>query len=87
MQFVGTEHAHNLVTVDLDGRLCVWSLSMFVQPTETVELKKGGRDFCCMCIDFAEGENNSFLGGAEDGSLFQAQIHGRYVSVLTVWFS
>lgn len=66
----------------LDGRLCSWSLSMLVQPTETIELKKGGKDICCMCIDFSEGENNSFMGGTEDGSLFQAQIHGSKAGIV-----
>lgn len=76
MELVGTQHAHNLITVDNDGRLCLWSMAMLIQPTETIELKKPSKDTSYLCIGFADGENNSFLGGTDNGSIFAAQIHG-----------
>eukprot|EP00923_Selenidium_pygospionis_P053245 GHVN01092244.1.p1 GENE.GHVN01092244.1~~GHVN01092244.1.p1 ORF type:complete len:671 (+),score=141.94 GHVN01092244.1:79-2013(+) len=76
MELVGTQNAHNLVTVDTDGRLCLWSLGMMVHPTEAVDLKRGNRDVSCLCAGFSEGETNVLFGGTEDGALFQAQIHG-----------
>eukprot|EP01068_Selenidium_serpulae_P010205 Selendium_serpulae@DN5406_c0_g1_i3.p1 len=76
MELVGTQNAHNLVTVDTDGRLCLWSLGMMVHPTENVDFKRGNRDLSCLAIGFSEGETNILFGGAEDGSLFQAHIHG-----------
>lgn len=29
---VGTENAHNLITISSDGKLCSWSLDMLSQP-------------------------------------------------------
>lgn len=76
VELVGTQHANNLVSVDMDGRLCLWSRTMMVHPTETLDFKKGNRDMSPMSIGFAEGETNVLFGGTEDGCLFQAHIHG-----------
>lgn len=80
-ELVGTKNAHNLVTADTDGRLCKWSLNMLNAPSETIDLKRGNREVSCCCFSFQEGEINTLYGGAEDGSLFQAQIHGTKVGV------
>ena len=36
---VGTQNAHNLISVSTDGRLCSWSLDMLSAPQETLELQ------------------------------------------------
>ncbi|CBZ56413.1 putative dynein intermediate chain [Neospora caninum Liverpool] len=76
MELVGTKNAHNLVSVDTDGRLCVWSLQMLGAPTETLDMKRGNKEVCIECIAFAENEVNSLVLGTEDGALLQANIHG-----------
>jgi dynein intermediate chain len=45
LSIVGTQHAHNLVSVSTDGRLCGWgSLDMLAQPPqETLELQQTHR--------------------------------------------
>eukprot|EP00921_Rhytidocystis_pertsovi_P022038 GHVQ01035275.1.p1 GENE.GHVQ01035275.1~~GHVQ01035275.1.p1 ORF type:complete len:411 (-),score=32.80 GHVQ01035275.1:1289-2521(-) len=79
MEIVGTQHANNLISVCTDGKLCLWSLSMLVYPTESISLKRSTNDVSVGCIGLMEGETNVLYGGAEDGSLFQAQIHGSRV--------
>ncbi|PSN45580.1 Cytoplasmic dynein 1 intermediate chain [Blattella germanica] len=39
LSVVGTQNAHNLISVSTDGRLCSWSLDMLSQPQETLELQ------------------------------------------------
>ncbi|CRG99064.1 cytoplasmic dynein intermediate chain, putative [Plasmodium relictum] len=80
-EIIGTQNAHNLVTADTDGRLCNWSLNMLTCPSDTVDLKRGNKEVSCCCFSFQEGEINTLYGGAEDGSLFQAQIHGTKVGI------
>eukprot|EP01071_Lankesteria_metandrocarpae_P008848 Lankesteria_metandrocarpae@DN506_c0_g1_i1.p1 len=84
MEIVGSQHAHNLVSVDADGRLCLWSLNMLVLPSETIDLKKGSKESstaAVLAVSFPDGETNTLVGGAQDGSIFQAQIHGSKVGV------
>ena len=40
MRVVGTQNAHNLISISTDGRLCSWSLDMLSQPQETLELQQ-----------------------------------------------
>eukprot|EP00922_Rhytidocystis_sp_ex-Travisia-forbesii_P063234 GHVS01094101.1.p1 GENE.GHVS01094101.1~~GHVS01094101.1.p1 ORF type:complete len:352 (+),score=49.32 GHVS01094101.1:1224-2279(+) len=85
MELVGTQHAHNLVSVCTDGRLCVWSLSMLVHPSESIALKRSNRDLSVGCVAVRDEETNTLFGGAEDGSLFQAHVHGSRVGVTAVY--
>lgn len=36
---VGTQNAHNVISVSSDGKLCSWSLDMLSQPQDTLELQ------------------------------------------------
>eukprot|EP00918_Siedleckia_nematoides_P031346 GHVU01067843.1.p2 GENE.GHVU01067843.1~~GHVU01067843.1.p2 ORF type:complete len:234 (-),score=56.26 GHVU01067843.1:175-876(-) len=49
---------------------------MLVHPTENVNLLKGAKTNCVFAVDFPEAETNMLCGGAEDGSVFLAHIHG-----------
>ncbi|KAL8272547.1 hypothetical protein Esti_003546 [Eimeria stiedai] len=82
LEMVGTKNAHNLVSIDTDGRLCQWSLQMMGHPAETLDLKRGSRDVCVECMSFPEGEVNVLCLGAEDGSLMTANIHGNKVGIM-----
>lgn len=75
LEMVGTKNSHNVVSVDTDGRLCVWSLQMLGAPTETLDLKRGNKDICVESIAFQENEVNTLFLGTEDGALLQANIH------------
>ena len=39
IRVVGTQNAHNLISVSTDGRLCSWSLDMLSAPQELLELQ------------------------------------------------
>ncbi|SCL99069.1 cytoplasmic dynein intermediate chain, putative [Plasmodium chabaudi chabaudi] len=80
-EIIGTQNSHNLISIDTDGRLCNWSLSMLTYPSDIVDLKKANKEISCSCFSFQEGEINTLYGGAEDGSIFQAQIHGNKTGI------
>uniref|UniRef100_A0A0G4HJL6 Uncharacterized protein n=1 Tax=Chromera velia CCMP2878 TaxID=1169474 RepID=A0A0G4HJL6_9ALVE len=77
LQLVGSQNAHNLVSISTDGRLCVWALGMLVQPQESLDFRRGAnREVAATCLSLSEGETNILYTGAEDGNVFQAHIHG-----------
>ena len=56
MKVVGTQNAHNLISISTDGRLCSWSLDMLSQPQETLELQQQKQSrvcslFCLLSFD------------------------------------
>jgi dynein intermediate chain, cytosolic len=75
VSIIGSQHANNIVSASNDGKVCVWSLNMFNSPTSAFELKSIG----CTCMAFPDNETNIFYVGAEDGSIFQTQLHGSRV--------
>lgn len=85
LEMVGTKNAHNLVSVDTDGRLCQWSLQMMGQPSETLDLKRGSRDVSVECMSFAEAEVNDLCLGSEDGCLMTANIHGNKAGIMDAY--
>lgn len=36
---VGTQNAHNVISVSSDGKLCSWSLDMLSSPQDILELQ------------------------------------------------
>ncbi|OQR76646.1 cytoplasmic dynein 1 intermediate chain-like [Tropilaelaps mercedesae] len=40
IQVVGTQNAHNLVSISTDGKFCSWSLDMLSQPQDTLDLNQ-----------------------------------------------
>lgn len=52
-------------------------LLVFFVIQETLDLKRGNKEVCVECIAFTENEVNSLVLGSEDGSIMQANIHGK----------
>ncbi|XP_063716926.1 cytoplasmic dynein 1 intermediate chain 2-like isoform X2 [Symsagittifera roscoffensis] len=83
-EVIGTENAHNLITISSDGKLCSWSLDMLSEPQETVELftslgktqTSKHNSVPVKCMSFPTNEYNSFVVGAEDGYIYGAVRHG-----------
>lgn len=75
VSIIGSQHANNIVSASNDGKVCVWSLSMFNSPTSSFELKNRVKDIGCTCMAFPDNETNLFYVGAEDGSILQTQLH------------
>jgi dynein intermediate chain len=77
LRVVGTQNAHNLVTLSTDGRLCSWSVDMLSQPQETLELQnKSARAVAATCMDFPDNEVNKLVVGSEECDAYLAQRHG-----------
>ena len=71
LSVVGTQNAHNLISVSTDGRLCSWSLDMLSQPQETLELQhKQGKAIAVTCLAFPHSDVNNFIVGSEEGSVY-----------------
>lgn len=76
IQVVGTQNAHNLITVSTDGKLCSWSLDMLSSPQDTLEFIQHSRNVAVTSISFLSGDYNNFIIGSEDGTVYSACRHG-----------
>eukprot|EP00116_Pleurobrachia_bachei_P005322 sb/3465584/ len=81
LQVVGTQNAHNLISIATDGKLCSWSLDMLSQPQDQLELQQKNRIVAVTSMSFALGEVNSFLVGSEEGVLFSCSRHGNKAGI------
>ena len=50
MRVVGTQNAHNLISISTDGKLCSWSLDMLSQPQVDIILINKIPVFCANLI-------------------------------------
>ncbi|XP_036396102.1 cytoplasmic dynein 1 intermediate chain 2-like isoform X4 [Megalops cyprinoides] len=74
---VGTQNAHNLISISTDGKMCSWSLDMLSQPQDSLELVfKQSKAVAVTCMAFPLGDVNNFVVGSEDGSVYTACRHG-----------
>lgn len=74
LSVVGTQNAHNLISVSTDGRLCSWSLDMLSQPQETLELQhRQSKAIAAMCLAFPHNDVNNFVVGSEEGAVYSGE--------------
>ncbi|KAK3582738.1 hypothetical protein CHS0354_039782 [Potamilus streckersoni] len=74
---VGTQNAHNLISVSNDGKMCSWSLDMLSQPQDSMELQhKQSKAVAVTSLSFLSGDVNNFVVGSEDCSVYTACRHG-----------
>uniref|UniRef100_A0A1A8EXW2 Dynein, cytoplasmic 1, intermediate chain 2a n=1 Tax=Nothobranchius korthausae TaxID=1143690 RepID=A0A1A8EXW2_9TELE len=74
---VGTQNAHNLISISTDGKICSWSLDMLSQPQDSMELMfKQSKAVAVTCMSFPLGDVNNFVVGSEDGSVYMSCRHG-----------
>ncbi|KAL1509398.1 hypothetical protein ABEB36_004144 [Hypothenemus hampei] len=77
MAVVGTQNAHNLISISTDGRMCSWSLDMLGQPQEILDLHRmQGKPVAVTCLDFPSSDVNNFVVGSEEGAAYSACRHG-----------
>lgn len=80
---VGTQNAHNLITVSTDGRMCSWSLDMLAQPQETMDLQhKQSKTVSVTSMSFLSGDVNNFVVGSEDGAVYTGHRHGSKAGIV-----
>nr|XP_053655390.1 cytoplasmic dynein 1 intermediate chain 2-like isoform X24 [Cherax quadricarinatus] len=86
MKVVGTQNAHNLISVSTDGKMCSWSLDMLSQPQESMELQhKQSRAVAVTCMAFPHGDVNNFIVGSEEGAVFTACRHGSKAGIVDAY--
>uniref|UniRef100_A0AAQ5YWW1 Dynein, cytoplasmic 1, intermediate chain 2a n=1 Tax=Amphiprion ocellaris TaxID=80972 RepID=A0AAQ5YWW1_AMPOC len=74
---VGTQNAHNLISISTDGKMCSWSLDMLSQPQDSMELVfKQSKAVAVTSMSFPLGDVNNFVVGSEDGSVYMSCRHG-----------
>lgn len=77
LSMVGTQNAHNVISISSDGRLCSWSLDMLSAPQDTLELQhRQAKAIAVTCMAFPADEVNNFVLGSEDGYVHSASRHG-----------
>lgn len=83
---VGTENAHNLITISSDGKLCSWSLDMLSQPQESMELQsRQAKAIAVSCMDFSLNDVNRFVIGSQECLAYQAVRHGSKPGVVNLF--
>ncbi|KAK2585127.1 hypothetical protein KPH14_008635 [Odynerus spinipes] len=83
---VGTQNAHNLISISTDGKLCSWSLDMLSQPQETLVLHaKQSKAIAPTSLAFPHGDVNNFVVGSEDGTVYGACRHGTKAGVVEMF--
>ncbi|XP_044727285.1 cytoplasmic dynein 1 intermediate chain isoform X2 [Chrysoperla carnea] len=83
MNVIGTQNAHNLISISTDGRLCSWSLDMLSVPQETLELhqSKQSKPVAVTCLGFPHSDVNNFVVGSEEGHAYSACRHGNKAGI------
>ncbi|VDK44701.1 unnamed protein product [Gongylonema pulchrum] len=76
MAVVGTQNAHNLVSISTDGRLCSWSVDNLNQPIDAIDLSWKQKQVTCTCMSFMFEDANNFVVGSEEGNVYTASRHG-----------
>ncbi|XP_047738069.1 cytoplasmic dynein 1 intermediate chain isoform X2 [Hyalella azteca] len=86
MKVVGTQNAHNLISISTDGKMCSWSLDMLSQPQESMELQhKQSRAVAVTCLAFPNADVNNYIIGSEEGTVFTACRHGSKAGILDAY--
>ncbi|XP_024938181.1 cytoplasmic dynein 1 intermediate chain isoform X31 [Cephus cinctus] len=82
LSVVGTQNAHNLISISTDGKLCSWSLDMLSQPQEKLDLQtKQSKPIAVTSLAFPHSDVNNFIVGSEDGTVYSACRHGTKAGV------
>ena len=74
LQVVGTENAHNIVSISNDGLLCTWNMNDLSKPQQKIELKNNNIELNVTCMQFIPGDVNNFMVGTEEGLIYQSKL-------------
>ncbi|XP_055713956.1 cytoplasmic dynein 1 intermediate chain isoform X8 [Phlebotomus papatasi] len=86
LSMVGSQNAHNVISISTDGKLCSWSLDMLSMPQDTLELQhKQAKSIAVTCMGFPNGEINNFVVGSEDGFVYSASRHGNRAGISEIY--
>lgn len=83
---VGTQNAHNVISISSDGKLCSWSLDMLSSPQEILELQyKQSKSIAITSMAFPKNEINNFVLGSEDGNVYSGCRHGTRPGIIDAY--
>ncbi|KAK6620428.1 hypothetical protein RUM44_006829 [Polyplax serrata] len=86
LSVVGTQNAHNLISISTDGRMCSWSLDMLSTPQDVLELQtKQKKAVAVTALAFPPNDVNNFVIGSEEGDAYQACRHGTKAGVVETY--
>lgn len=83
VDIVGTQNANNIISCSTDGVVCGWSMDVFAQPQELLELKNPSQakvaveDVSPTCLAFPDADPTFFLVGSEEGTIFPCHRYDR----------
>ncbi|KAI9171341.1 Cytoplasmic dynein 1 intermediate chain [Paramyrothecium foliicola] len=83
VDIVGTQNANNIISCSTDGVVCGWSMDVFAQPQELLELKNPTQakvaveDVSPTCVSFPQTDPTFFLVGSEEGTIFPCHRYDR----------
>ncbi|KAH7359208.1 WD domain-containing protein [Plectosphaerella cucumerina] len=81
VDIVGTQNANNIISCSTDGVVCGWSMDVFAQPQELLELKAPPTykvdDVSPTCLAFPQADPTFFLVGSEEGTIFPCHRYDR----------
>ncbi|KAI1724810.1 cytoplasmic dynein 1 intermediate chain 2 [Ditylenchus destructor] len=77
IKMVGSQNAHELITVSTDGKMCSWSVDNLAQPIDAVSLMcKSKRQITALSMCFFHSNINSFVIGSEEKTIYMGDRHG-----------
>ncbi|KJZ78424.1 hypothetical protein HIM_02462 [Hirsutella minnesotensis 3608] len=83
VDIVGTQNANNIISCSTDGVVCGWTVDVFAQPQDRLELKNPTQtkvaveDISPTCLSFPQTDPTFFLVGSEEGTIFPCHRYDR----------
>ena len=81
ISIIGTQNAHNILTVSTDGVVCGWTVEMLSQPQEYLELTtpppSKTEDLAPTTMSFPQSDPTFFIVGTEEGGIYPCHRYDR----------
>ncbi|KAL2890064.1 Cytoplasmic dynein 1 intermediate chain 2 [Ceratocystis lukuohia] len=81
VDIVGTQNANNIISCSTDGVVCAWSMDVFAQPQELLELKLPSPakldEVAPACLAFPQADPTFFLVGTEESAIYPCHRYDR----------
>ncbi|KAJ5902375.1 hypothetical protein N7495_002903 [Penicillium taxi] len=81
ISIIGTQNAHNILTVSTDGVVCGWTVDMLSQPQEYLELTtpppSKTDDLAPTTMSFPQSDPTFFVVGTEEGGIYPCHRYDR----------
>jgi dynein intermediate chain len=81
ISIIGTQNAHNILTVSTDGVVCGWTVDMLSQPQEYLELTtpppSKTEDLAPTTMSFPQSDPTFFIVGTEEGGIYPCHRYDR----------